>query len=194
MACVRGAYEYQGQKCAAPSRLYVARSLWPALKQRLIDLTQQLAVGDPTQPDTDVGAVINASQFRKHAEALTRARAEELVLVGGNTDDSTGWFVDPTVLEVTDPHSWFMTEELFAPVLAAYVYDDTDWDDTLRLVDESTGYGLTGAVFGTDEDALAAGRRRAAIHGRQLLCQRQADGCCRRSTTFRRRTSVRHQR
>jgi 1-pyrroline-5-carboxylate dehydrogenase len=83
-----------------------------------------------------------------------RGDAEELVLVGGNTDDSTGWFVDPTVLQVTDPYSWFMTEELFAPVLAAYVYDDTDWTDTLRLVDESTVYGLTGAVFATDETAL----------------------------------------
>jgi 1-pyrroline-5-carboxylate dehydrogenase len=155
VACVRGAYEYQGQKCSAPSRLYVPRSLWPALKQRLIDLTRQVVVGDPTQPNTDVGAVINASQFRKHAEALARARAEDLVIVGGNTDDATGWFVDPTVLQVTDPHSPFMTEELFAPVLAAYVYDDTDWDDTIRLVDESTVYGLTGAVFGIDEDALA---------------------------------------
>ena len=153
-ACVRGAYEYQGQKCAAPSRLYVPRSLWPALKQRLIELTRQVVVGDPTEPDTHIGAVINASQFRKHAEALTRARAEELVLVGGNTDDSTGWFVDPTVLEVSDPHSPFMTEELFAPVITAYVYDDIDWADTLRLVDESTVYGLTGAVFATDEDAL----------------------------------------
>jgi 1-pyrroline-5-carboxylate dehydrogenase len=155
VACVRGAYEYQGQKCSAPSRLYVPRSLWPALEQRLIELTQQVVVGDPTEPGTHVGAVINAAQFRKHAEALARARAEDLVVVGGNTDDSTGWFVDPTVLEVTDPHSWFMTEELFAPVIAAYVYDDIDWDDTIRLVDESTVYGLTGAVFGTDEDALA---------------------------------------
>ena len=82
-------------------------------------------------------------------------RDEDLVVVGGNTDDSTGWFVDPTVLEVSDPHSPFMTEELFAPVLTAYMYDDADWDDTLRLIDESTVYGLTGAVFGTDEDALA---------------------------------------
>ena len=155
MACVRGAYDYQGQKCAAASRLYVPHSLWPALRQRLIDLTRQVVVGDPTQPGTHIGAVINASQFRKHDDALARARAEELVVVGGNTDDSTGWFVDPTVLEVSDPYSPFMTEELFASVIAAYVYDDIHWADTLQLVDESTVYGLTGAVFAADEGALA---------------------------------------
>ena len=155
MACVRGGYEYQGQKCSAPSRLYLPRSFWPALKERLIELTRRAVIGDPTEPGTLVGAVINASQFRKHADALARARSEGLVVVGGSTDDSVGWFVDPTVLQVTDPHSWFMTEELFAPVMTAYVYDDADWNATIRLVDESTAYGLTGAVFATDEDALA---------------------------------------
>jgi 1-pyrroline-5-carboxylate dehydrogenase len=111
-------------------------------------------VGDPTEPETFVGAVINAKQHAKHAEALARARAEGLVVVGGNTDDSTGWFVDPTVLEVSDPSSPFITEELFAPVLTTYVYDDADWEQTLRLVDESTAYGLTGAVFAQDEQAV----------------------------------------
>lgn len=143
-ACVRGAYEYQGQKCAAPSRLYIPRSLWPAVKERLVELTRRVVVGDPTLPGTHLGAVINARQHAKHARALAQARAEDLVVVGGNTDDTTGWFVDPTVLEVADPHSPFMTEELFAPVLAAYVYEDAEWDATLRLVDESTIYGLVG--------------------------------------------------
>ena len=154
VACVRGAYEYQGQKCSAPSRLYAPRSLWPALKERLIALTETVVVGDPTEPETYVGAVINARQHAKHAEALARARAEGLVLVGGNTDDSTGWFVDPTVLEVDDPTSPFITQELFAPVLTTYVYDDSDWEQTLRLVDESTPYGLTGAVFAEDGMAV----------------------------------------
>jgi 1-pyrroline-5-carboxylate dehydrogenase len=154
VACVRGAYEYQGQKCSAASRLYVPRSLWPALKQRLIELTESVVVGDPTVPSTYVGAVINARQHAKHAEALARARADDLVVVGGGTDDSVGWFVDPTVLEVADPHSPFITEELFAPVLTTYVYEDADWADTLRLVDESTPYGLTGAVFAADATAV----------------------------------------
>jgi 1-pyrroline-5-carboxylate dehydrogenase len=154
VACVRGAYEYQGQKCSAASRLYAPRSLWPGLRDRLVALTESVVVGDPTEPQTYVGAVINARQFRKHADALARARSEDLVVVGGNTDDSVGWFVDPTVLEVSDPASPFLTQELFAPVLTAYVYDDSAWEQTLRLVDESTPYGLTGAVFAADPDVI----------------------------------------
>jgi 1-pyrroline-5-carboxylate dehydrogenase len=154
VACIRGAYEYQGQKCSAASRLYAPRSLWPALKERLVELTESVVVGDPTEPQTYVGAVINAKQHAKHAAALARARAEGLVVVGGTTDDSTGWFVDPTVLEVDDPRSPFITEELFAPVLTTYVYDDADWTQTLQLVDESTPYALTGAVFSADEAAV----------------------------------------
>ncbi|HEV7203518.1 MAG TPA: L-glutamate gamma-semialdehyde dehydrogenase [Jatrophihabitans sp.] len=153
-ACVRGAYEYQGQKCSAASRLYAPRSLWPALRERLVELTESIVVGDPTETETYVGAVINAKQHAKHTEALARARAEGRVVVGGTTDDSVGWFVDPTVLEVDDPRSPFITEELFAPVLTTYVYDDADWADTLRLVDESTPYGLTGALFADDEAAV----------------------------------------
>jgi len=153
-ACVRGAYEYQGQKCSAASRLYAPRSMWPELRDRLVALTESVVVGDPTEPRTYVGAVINARQFAKHADALARARAENLVVVGGGTDDSVGWFVDPTVLEVSDPLSPFLTQELFAPVLTAYVYEDSDWEQTLRLVDESTPYGLTGAVWGADPAAI----------------------------------------
>jgi 1-pyrroline-5-carboxylate dehydrogenase len=154
VACIRGAYEYQGQKCSAPSRLYAPRGLWPALKERLIALTESVVVGDPTEPETYVGAVINARQHAKHVEALGRARTEGIVVVGGNTDDATGWFVDPTVLEVDDPASPFITQELFAPVLTTYVYDDADWERTLRLVDESTPYGLTGAVYAEDATAV----------------------------------------
>jgi 1-pyrroline-5-carboxylate dehydrogenase len=155
VACIRGSYEFQGQKCSASSRLYAPRSTWPALRERLADLTKSVVVGDPTEPETFVGAVINQRQHAKHAEALARARAEGIVVVGGTTDASKGWFVDPTVLEVADPRSPFITQELFAPVLTAYVYDDRDWADTLRLVDQSTAYGLTGAVFAADENAIA---------------------------------------
>ena len=154
VACIRGAYEYQGQKCSAASRLFAPRTLWPALKDRLIALTESVVVGDPTEPETYVGAVINAKQYAKHAEALARARGEGIVVVGGNTDDATGWFVDPTVLEVDDSTSPFLTQELFAPVLTTYVYDDADWEQTLRLVDESTPYSLTGAVFAENEAAV----------------------------------------
>ncbi|HEX3336790.1 MAG TPA: L-glutamate gamma-semialdehyde dehydrogenase [Jatrophihabitans sp.] len=154
VACVRGAYEYQGQKCSAASRLYAPRSLWPALRERLVELTESVVVGDPTVPPTYVGAVINGRQHAKHASTLAEARSKGLVVVGGKTDDSVGWFVDPTVLEVSDPHSPFITEEIFAPILTAYVYDDDKWEDTLELVDSSTRYGLTGAVFAQDRAAV----------------------------------------
>jgi 1-pyrroline-5-carboxylate dehydrogenase len=136
VACIRGAYEFQGQKCSAASRLYVPRSLWPQLKERLVALTESVIVGDPTLPETFVGAVINARQHAKHAAALQRARAEDMVVVGGSTDDSIGWFVDPTILEVSDPRSPFMTEELFAPVLTTFVYEDNDWDQIVQVVDD----------------------------------------------------------
>lgn len=153
-ACVRAAYGYQGQKCSAASRLYVPRSVWSALRDRIVDDARALVVGDPTRPETDLGAVINERQFRKHESALGRARAEATVHVGGSVDATHGWFVEPTLLETSDPLSWLMTDELFAPILTAYVYDDARWDDVLGLVEASTEYGLTGAVFAGDPDAL----------------------------------------
>jgi 1-pyrroline-5-carboxylate dehydrogenase len=155
-ACVTAAYGYQGQKCSAASRLYAPRSLWPALRDRMLELIAELVVGDPTVEGTNLGAVISERQFRKHREALARAAHESRVLIGGDTDGSAGWFVSPTLLEVDDPHSWFMIEELFAPVLTAYAYDDEQWDEIVEFVDRSTPYGLTGAVFANDDPVLAA--------------------------------------
>lgn len=154
VACVRGSYEFQGQKCSAASRAYVPRSLWADVRERVVAMTEEIQVGDPTNPEVFVGAVINEQQFRKHEEALRRAREDGIVVVGGNTDDSVGWFVDPTILEVDDPHSPFITQELFAPVLTVYVYDDEKWEETLELVDSSTAYGLTGATFAQDRAAV----------------------------------------
>ncbi len=155
VACVRGAYEYQGQKCAAVTRVYAPRSLWPALKERLVEQTRALNVGDPTLPGTHVGAVISERQHAKHAAALAQARDQKIVICGGQATDTTGWFVEPTLLEVTDPFSKFMTEELFGPIMAVYVYEDADWQETLELVDRSTEFGLTGAIFADDEKAIA---------------------------------------
>jgi 1-pyrroline-5-carboxylate dehydrogenase len=98
--------------------------------------------------------VINHRQHAEHAAALSRAREQGVVIAGGTTDESVGWFVEPTVLEVTDPHSEFMVEELFAPVMAVYLYADTDWESVVGLVDSSSEYGLTGAVFADDEAAI----------------------------------------
>lgn len=149
-ALIRGAYEFQGQKCSAASRLYAPKSLWPELRDRLVAETESIVVGDPTEPTTFVGAVINGSQHAKHTEVLRAARSEARILVGGGADATTGWFVDPTVIEVEDPRSRFMTEEFFAPILSAYVYDDRAWPEILELVDTSTSYGLTGAIFASD--------------------------------------------
>ena len=155
VACVRGAYEYQGQKCAAVSRVYAPRSLWPALRERLLEQIAALKVGDPTQPGIQLGAVINSRQHAKHEAVLAQARREGVVLAGGHTDATRGWFVEPTLIEVTDPRSSYLVEEYFGPIMAAYVYDDADWPSVLKLVDTTSEYGLTGAVFATDEAAIA---------------------------------------
>jgi 1-pyrroline-5-carboxylate dehydrogenase len=154
VACLRGAFDYQGQKCAAASRIYVPSSLWSALRPLLVERTAQLVVGDPTRPGTQLGAVINARQHAKHTAALSRAGEQGVVIAGGTTDDANGWFVNPTILGVDDPHSEFMIEELFAPIMAVHVYPDGEWEKMLDLVDGSTEYALTGAVFATDEFAL----------------------------------------
>ena len=155
VACIRGAFDYQGQKCAAASRIYAPRSMWPALRERLVEMTADLVVADPTRPGTHLGAVINQRQYAKHAAALARAQEQGVIIAGGTCDDSVGWFVQPTVLEVCDPRSEFMIDELFAPVMAVYVFDDHAWNDVAQLVDGSTEYGLTGAVFAEDEAAIA---------------------------------------
>lgn len=152
-ACVRGAFDYQGQKCAAASRLYVPRAMWPELRSRIVAAMEQIVVGDPARPGTHLGAVINGTQFAKHAATLAHARAANLVIAGGQVDDVVGWFVQPTLLEVADPDSEFLVDEFFAPILATYVYDD--WATALRLAEGSSEYGLTGAVFADDETVLA---------------------------------------
>jgi 1-pyrroline-5-carboxylate dehydrogenase len=154
VACVRGAFEFQGQKCSAPSRLYAPASLWPALKARLQELTAELVTGDPSDPEVFVGAVIDEASFLRLENALAQARSEGEVIAGGTADRSKGWFVQPTIVRVDDPHSRLMKEELFGPFLTCFVYDDRQWPAVLRDVDEATPYGLTGAVFAQDRSAV----------------------------------------
>jgi len=156
VALGRGAFEYQGQKCSAASRAYVPRSLWPAVRDGLADLARSLPMGDPADPATFLGAVISEASYRRLTGAVADAVAGGAeLLTGEGADDAVGWFVPPTVLVTPDPRSDTMVRELFGPVLTVFVYDDAEWDATLDLVDTTSPYGLTGAVFATDRAAIA---------------------------------------
>ena len=168
-ALLRGAFEYQGQKCSAASRAYIPRSLWPALRERLAAGIEAMGVGDIRDFSNFMGAVIDARAFAKHGAAIDEARARigdgVRELLGGHRDDSRGYFVDPTVVVVDDPRYHTMVEELFGPILSVYVYPDAEFAATLELCDTSTPYALTGAIFADDRHAVAdavAGLRFAA--------------------------------
>ncbi|GAA0487665.1 1-pyrroline-5-carboxylate dehydrogenase [Paractinoplanes deccanensis] len=160
-AMVRGAFEYQGQKCSAASRAYVPRSLWAAgLRDRVAAETEALSYGDVTDLKHFGGAVIDARAFARHAAALDRIKAAPscTVLAGGTYDDEVGYFVRPTVVECTDPADELFTTEYFGPILAVYVYDDLD--EVVRQADAASPYALTGAIFARDRGALEdLGRR-----------------------------------
>ncbi len=151
----RGSFEYQGQKCSAASRAYIPRSLWPTVRDELVAIAEGITMGDVGDLSTFMGAVIDERAFAKHRDAIEAARGANGVeiLVGGGTDDSEGWFVEPTVIVTDDPKYDTMERELFGPILTVHVYDDAKWSETLRLVDETSPYALTGAVFSRDRKA-----------------------------------------
>ncbi|MDP8928193.1 MAG: L-glutamate gamma-semialdehyde dehydrogenase [Actinomycetota bacterium] len=155
-ALTRGAFEYQGQKCSAASRAYLPSSLWPHLRDELVDTTRGLRMGDIADFRNFLGAVIDAKAFSKHRAAIEEARhlPEVAILVGGGTDDSVGWFVEPTILVTTDPRHRTMEEELFGPLLSVFVYEDADWEPVLDLVNATSPYALTGAIFARDRAAI----------------------------------------
>jgi 1-pyrroline-5-carboxylate dehydrogenase len=156
-ALVRGAFEYQGQKCSAASRAYIPRSLWSKLRDGLIADTESLPMGDPTDFSNFMGAVIDDRSFRKLSGVLDLARADSslTLLAGGTADDSEGWFVRPTIIEGSNPRHEIFTTEYFGPVLSLFVYDDADWPAVVKEVDEATPYALTGAVFARDRAVVA---------------------------------------
>jgi 1-pyrroline-5-carboxylate dehydrogenase len=154
-AIVRGSFEYQGQKCSAASRVYAPSNLWPELKERLVKEVSTIRMGDVSDFTNYMGAVIDAKAFAGHREAIENAAKNKAeVVVGGGTDDSRGYFIEPTVLETSDPRSELMREELFGPIVTTYVYPEKKWDETLELVDDTAPYGLTGAVFSEDRAAI----------------------------------------
>ena len=155
-ALVRGAFEYQGQKCSAASRAYVPRSLWAELKGPLVDETESLTMGDPRDFTNFLNAVINRDAFEKISGYIDDARDSDAaeIIAGGQYDDAEGWFIRPTIIEAKEPDYVSMCEEIFGPVLTVYVYEDHAWEETLRLVDGTSPYALTGAVFARDRNAI----------------------------------------
>ena len=151
-AIVRGAFEYQGQKCSAASRSYIPASLWEEVKKHLIAQTNEIKMGSPEDTSNFVNAVIHEASFDKIAQYIDAAKADKdaEIIVGGNHDKSVGYFIEPTVIVAKSPTYATMTAELFGPVMTVFVYEDAAWEASLKLVDESTEYALTGAIFSTD--------------------------------------------
>ncbi|WP_347059819.1 L-glutamate gamma-semialdehyde dehydrogenase [Blastococcus sp. HT6-30] len=156
-ALVRGAFEYQGQKCSAASRAYVPRSVWSRLRDDLVATTESLEMGDVTDFSNFMGAVIDRRSFSKLAGVLDRVDDDPAlsIVAGGTADDSEGFFVRPTIIEGTDPGHEVFTTEYFGPVLAVHVYDDADYDTVLTQMESAAPYALTGAVIAQDRVAIA---------------------------------------
>jgi 1-pyrroline-5-carboxylate dehydrogenase len=158
---VRGAYEYQGQKCSAASRAYIPDTIWPEVRDRVVPLIEDIRVGDVADFRNFMGAVIDRRAFTRlkdHIEAAKRDPGVK-VLAGGGTDDSVGYFVQPTLLQAENPAYRLMCEEIFGPVLTVHVYPADKWQETLKLVDQTSPYALTGAVFARDRSAIAEADR-----------------------------------
>ena len=167
VAAVRGAFEYQGQKCSAASRMYIARSQWDDIRDRIRNMMQTIKMGDPSDFSNFMCAVIHEQSFKKIGGAIDEAKSSTSanIIAGGEASREKGWFIEPTLIECTDPRFRTMEEELFGPVLSAYVYEDSELDATLTLCDTTSPYALTGAVFAEDRveaDRVATRLRHAA--------------------------------
>jgi 1-pyrroline-5-carboxylate dehydrogenase len=156
-ALVRGAFEYQGQKCSAASRAYVPASLWPQVREHLLAEVATIRMGDPVDFTNFMGAVIDQGAFRNikgYLDQARKSRGQARIIAGGGCDDSKGWFIEPTVIEAKNPDFVTMREEIFGPVLTVHVYQDKDWLKALRLCDKGSAYALTGAVFARDRGVI----------------------------------------
>lgn len=152
----RGAFEFQGQKCSAASRAYIPKSLWPAVKQQLITDVKSMKMGSPEDFGNFITAVIHEGSFNKLVSYIEQAKkdSDAEIIVGGNYDKSVGYFIEPTIIVTTNPKYTTMETELFGPVITIYVYDDAEWEATLELVDQTSEYALTGAIFSKDRYAI----------------------------------------
>jgi 1-pyrroline-5-carboxylate dehydrogenase len=154
VAIARGGFEYQGQKCSAASRVYVPRSIWKEVKDRTVAIMEELKVGDITDFRNFMGAVIDKKSFTKISEYVEDAKKNATVIAGGKVDGKDGYFVHPTLVETSDPGYRLLCEEIFGPVVTVHVYDDAKWEETLAIVDKTSPYALTGAVFANDRRAV----------------------------------------
>ncbi|WP_129407873.1 L-glutamate gamma-semialdehyde dehydrogenase [Marinitoga lauensis] len=153
-ALIRGAFEYQGQKCSAASRAYISKTVWDDIRDELIETTKNLKMGDPADFSNFVNAVIDKAAFKKITGYIEYAKENAEILVGGTYDDSVGYFINPTIVKTDDPHFKTMEEEIFGPVLTVYIYDDEKYEDILKLCDQTSPYGLTGSIFAQDRNAI----------------------------------------
>ena len=153
---VRGAFEYQGQKCSAASRAYIPSNIWPEVEKQVKEMLATIKVGSPEDFSNFVTAVIDRNSFNKITGFIDRAKAssEAEIVAGGTYDDSVGYFIDPTVIVTTNPKYESMTDEIFGPVLSIYVYDAEQYEETLKLVDETSAYALTGSIFAQERAAV----------------------------------------
>jgi 1-pyrroline-5-carboxylate dehydrogenase len=154
VAIARGGFEYQGQKCSAASRVYIPRSIWNDVRDRIVGMIDEMRMGDVTDFRNFVGAVIDEKAFRKISEYLDDARANATIIAGGAAKGDEGYFIAPTLVESKEPGYRLLCEEIFGPVVTAYVYDDTKWGETLEIIDRTSPYALTGAVFANDRAAV----------------------------------------
>ncbi|MFV0201031.1 L-glutamate gamma-semialdehyde dehydrogenase [Empedobacter falsenii] len=156
VALVRGAFEYQGQKCSAASRAYIPSNLWNEVEKQMKEMLATVTLGSPEDFSNFMTAVIDKNSFEKSKAYIDRAHAssEAEVVIGGTYDDSVGYFVQPTVIKATNPQYESMVEEIFGPVLSVYVYDENEFEATLKLVDETSAYALTGSIFSKDRAAV----------------------------------------
>jgi 1-pyrroline-5-carboxylate dehydrogenase len=154
VAIARGGFEYQGQKCSAVSRVYVPQSIWPEVRDRTIAIMKDIRMGDVMDFRNFMGAVIDKKAFAKIGEFLEHGRANASILSGGVARGDDGYFIEPTLIETRDAGYKLLCEEIFGPVVTAHVYADAKWEETLRIVDQTSPYALTGAVFSRDRQAI----------------------------------------
>ena len=157
---VRGAFEYQGQKCSAASRCYIPEPIWGRVKEKYLEQVQSIKTGDVNDFSNFMNAVIDDASFENIVNYIkfTEQSSEANIISGGGYDKTMGYFIEPTTILTTNPYFKTMEEEIFGPVLTIYVYD-VSWDDICKIVDDTSPYGLTGTIFALDEKMIASGRK-----------------------------------